>query len=147
MGVAEHLALAKAKAYDDWAQDHVVITADTVVALGQRLLAKPGNAREAVQMLQDLSGNENWVVSGVCVSHAGRKKLFHEVTKVHFRALSRREIAHYVEVFQPYDKAGAYGIQEWIGMVGVERIEGDYYNVVGLPVARLWQELDEWLIW
>ncbi len=147
MAVVEHLALFKARAYDDLAADHVVITADTVVSLGDEILGKPVDARDAVQMLKDLSGQVNWVVSGVCISHRGQKKLFHEVTKVRFRALKRWEIAYYIERYRPYDKAGSYGIQEWIGMVGVDHIEGDYYNVVGLPVARLWRELEEWMIW
>ena len=146
MAVAEHLALFKARAYDDLAADHLVVTADTVVALGNELLGKPVDYRHAVQMLQDLGGKENWVVSGVCISHAGQKLLFHEVTKVRFRKLMRREIEYYIQQFQPYDKAGGYGIQEWIGMVGIERIEGDYYNVVGLPVQRLWRELRPWLL-
>jgi len=147
MAVAEHLALFKARAYDDLAEDNVVITADTVVSLGNEILGKPAHVRDAVQMLKDLSGEVNWVVSGVCISHRGQKKLFHEVTKVYFRKLQRWEIAYYIERYQPFDKAGAYGIQEWIGMIGVDRIEGDFYNVVGLPVSRLWHELREWMLW
>lgn len=145
MAVAEHLALFKSRAYEDIAFDKLVVTADTVVALGNELLGKPEDYRHAVQMLQDLSGTVNWVVSGVCISHAGQKLLFHEVTKVYFRKMLRREIEYYIQQYRPYDKAGGYGIQEWIGMVGIERIEGDYYNVVGLPVQRLWRELGPWL--
>jgi len=144
--VAEHLALHKARAYDDMALDHLVVTADTLVVLGNRILGKPGNYREAVQMLQDLSSQVSWVVSGVCINFAGERRIFHEVTQVRFRKLKRWEIDHYIRKFQPYDKAGAYGIQEWIGMVGIDQIEGDYYNVVGLPVARLWRELQPWLV-
>lgn len=146
MAVAEHLALFKSRAYEDLAADHLVVTADTVVALGNELLEKPVDYRDAVHMLTALGGQVNWVVSGVCISHAGQKRLFHEVTQVHFRKLLRREIEYYVQQFRPYDKAGGYGIQEWIGMVGIERIEGDYYNVVGLPVQRLWRELGTWLV-
>ena len=144
--VAEHLALFKARAYDDMAIDHVVITADTLVVLDHDILGKPGNHAEAVQMLKDLSGRVNWVITGVCINFAGEKRVFHEVTKVFFRKLKRWEIDHYVRRFQPYDKAGAYGVQEWIGMVGIEHLEGDYYNVVGLPVSRLWRELQPWLV-
>lgn len=144
--VAEHLALFKARAYDDMAIDHVVITADTLVVLENEILGKPQSHAEAVQMLKDLSGRVNWVISGVCINFAGEKRVFHEVTKVHFRKLKRWEIEHYIRKFQPFDKAGAYGIQEWIGMVGIEYLEGDYYNVVGLPVARLWRELQPWLV-
>ncbi len=144
--VAEHLALFKAQAYNDIAVDHVVITADTLVTLGNEILGKPNSHAESVQMLKDLSGTVNWVISGVCINFAGQCRVFHEITKVHFRNLKRWEIEYYIQKFRPFDKAGAYGIQEWIGMVGIEHMEGDYYNVVGLPLARLWRELQPWLV-
>ena len=145
IAVAEHLALEKARAYDDLAADNIVVTADTLVSLDSEILGKPQDLREAAQMLQNLSGQVNWVVTGVCINHQGEKRIFHEVSKVWFRKLQRWEITHYIDQYQPYDKAGAYGIQEWIGLIGVDRIEGDFYNVVGLPVSRLWKELSPWI--
>lgn len=140
-GAAESLALMKSEAYQDLAQTHLVITADTIVALDGKLLAKPADRAEAISMIQLLSGKENQVISAAALRYRDRCRVFHALTRVHFRKLEDWEIEHYVDRFQPYDKAGAYGIQEWIGMVGIDRIEGDYYNVVGLPVPRLWQEM------
>jgi septum formation protein len=139
--VAEHLALHKSGAYVDLAVDHVVVTADTIVSLKGQLLEKPRDAGDAVRMLKLLSGNVNQVISGVCIRHQGHVVVFHEVTLVTFRELADWEIEYYVEAYRPLDKAGAYGIQEWIGMVGISGIEGDYYNVVGLPVGRFWGEM------
>ena len=142
--LAEHLASLKSQACADLAEAHIVITADTVVALQGQLLGKPADRSEAVTMLQALSGQTNQVISAVCIRHQAQTVLFHEITQVHFRPLEPWEIDHYVDHFKPYDKAGAYGIQEWIGMVGITHIEGDYYNVMGLPLARLWQTLKNW---
>jgi septum formation protein len=144
VALAEYLAALKGAACADLVQSHIVISADTVVALDDQLLAKPADRAEAIAMLQALSGRENQVISGVCIQHGGQRQIFHDVTRVTFRALEPWEIAHYVDHFRPYDKAGAYGIQEWIGMVGIDRIDGDYYNVVGLPVGRVWGALKAW---
>jgi septum formation protein len=140
-GVAEHLAAHKGEAYLDLSRDHIVITADTIVCLEGELLGKPPGRADAIRMLRALSGNVHQVVSGVCIRHRDRRSLFHATTIVTFRTLEDREIEHYVDRFKPYDKAGAYGIQEWIGMVGIEKIEGDYYNVVGMPVGKVWEAL------
>lgn len=138
---AESLALMKSEAYQDLAQTHLIITADTIVAWGGKLLAKPANRAEAISMISSLAGEENQVISAAALRYKDRCHAFHATTRVHFRNLEAWEIEYYVDHYQPYDKAGAYGIQEWIGMVGIDRIEGDYYNVVGLPVPKLWQEL------
>jgi septum formation protein len=139
--VAEHLAWHKSEAYADLIQDHIVLTSDTIVSLKGQLLEKPQDRTDAIRMLKALSGNVNQVISGVCIRYQGQIQLFHASTFVTFRTLEEWEIEHYVDHFKPYDKAGAYGIQEWIGMVGISKIEGDYYNVVGLPVGMVWEAL------
>lgn len=139
--VAEHLALHKSEAYLDFIVDHIVITSDTIVSLRGQLLEKPQDREDAMRMLRLLSGNVNQVISGVCIRHRDQIALFHATTLVTFRTLEEWEIAYYVDRYQPFDKAGSYGIQEWIGMVGIEKIEGDYYNVVGMPVGMVWERL------
>lgn len=140
--VAEALARLKADGYKAGiAADEVLVTADTVVVLGSRVLGKPHGRAEAVEMLHQLSGKVHQVYTGVCLRSRDRSVSFSERTDVHFRQLTDGEIDHYVDEYKPFDKAGAYGIQEWIGMVGIERIEGCYYNVMGLPLARLYREL------
>lgn len=141
--VAEHLARRKAAAFpkEKIGKDCVLVTADTTVVLDGRVLGKPSDRNEAVAMLRSLSGREHMVYTGVCLRSQDDEVSFTESTAVFFRRLTDEEIAHYVDNYRPYDKAGAYGIQEWLGMVGVERIEGCYYNVMGLPVARLYEAL------
>ena len=141
--VAEFLAAHKASAYaPDLAPDELVITADTIVCLDDDVLNKPADEAEAVQMLQRLQGRAHDVYTGVCLLHGdGRRVVFSDQTRVHFRPLSLPEIDHYVRQYQPLDKAGAYGAQDWIGMVAVTRLEGSYFNVMGLPVHRVWEEL------
>ena len=140
--VAEVLACMKADGYTGkLSQGQVLVTADTVVVLGGHVLGKPHNRVEAVDMLEQLSGQVHQVYTGVCLRSADSKVAFTERTDVHFRQLNENEINYYIDRYKPFDKAGAYGIQEWIGMVGIERIEGCYYNVMGLPVARLYHEL------
>jgi septum formation protein len=139
--VAEHLAWHKSEAYADLIATHIVITSDTIVSLDGALLEKPLDRADAIRMLKALSGKVNQVISGVCIRHQNKMALFHASTLVTFRELADDEIAHYVDKYAPYDKAGAYGIQEWIGMVGISKIEGDYYNVVGLPVGMVWERM------
>jgi septum formation protein len=140
------LYLAELKAQPFVAQSHksIIITADTVVLLDDNIIGKPANETEATRMLQKLSGRQHTVITGICILHQGEALTFKEITNVYFRSLSSNEIAQYVSHFQPLDKAGAYGIQDWIGLVGVNRIEGDFYNVMGLPVLRLYLELMKW---
>lgn len=121
----------------------ILVTADTVVAVDDRILGKPADRGVAVAMLRALSGRRHRVVTGVTIRTADRAVSFSSSTDVFLRSLSDEEIGHYVDTYAPYDKAGSYGIQEWIGYVGIERIEGSFYNVMGLPVQRLYVELDE----
>jgi septum formation protein len=124
----------------------VVITADTIVYRHNRVLGKPANRQEAILMLTALSGNMHQVYTGVCLTSDTKRQQFCAESKVYFRKLTAAEIVHYVDHYQPFDKAGAYGIQEWIGYVGIERIEGSYFNVVGLPVQQLYCELQQFII-
>lgn len=141
--IAEYLAAHKADAYTADITDEALITADTIVCLGDRVLNKPADFEEAKEMLLSLSGTHHEVITGVCILTKEQKTVFHDTTKVYFKQLTEAEITHYITHYKPYDKAGAYGIQEWIGMVGIERIEGSYFNVVGLPVQKLYATLEE----
>lgn len=141
--VAEYLAAHKAAAYAaGLAADEVVLTADTIVCLDEDVLNKPADAAEATAMLTRLQGRAHDVFTGVCLRTGdGREIVFSDQTTVHFRPLTPAEIHHYITTAQPYDKAGAYGAQDWIGMVAITRLEGSYFNVMGLPVHRVWDEL------
>lgn len=123
----------------------VLITADTIVWLDNRVINKPSDDQEAVKMLTDLSGKMHEVITGVCLRTNSRKHCFNSHTEVYFSELSEEEIQHYISCYKPLDKAGAYGIQEWIGFVGIEKINGSYFNVMGLPVHKLYRELEGFL--
>ena len=145
--IAELLACRKAAALNlsilnsQFSISDVLVAADTVVVLDDQPLGKPASRQQAIDMLHALSGRHHSVYTGVCLRSGERTVHFSERTDVYFRTLSDSEIVHYVDTYRPFDKAGAYGIQEWIGMVGISRIEGCYYNVMGLPLAALWQHL------
>lgn len=141
--VAMHLAREKAEAWPDdrMYDDSLIIAADTIVVLGGEILGKPVDAEDAVKMIRTLSGKSHDVITGVCIRTKEKSHCFHAISKVRFKPLREEEILHYVEKYQPFDKAGSYGIQEWIGLIGVEGIEGSYYNVMGLPTTKLWEEL------
>ena len=140
--VALYLANKKASAYsEEIALGHTVITADTIVCVDHLILNKPSGYEEAFDMLKKLSGRSHEVITAVCIKNKVISRSFHVTTKVVFRKLTDSEINYYINTCKPYDKAGAYGIQEWIGLVGLERIEGSYYNVVGLPAKELYEEL------
>lgn len=141
--VAEYLACRKANAFDSarLADGDVLVTADTVVAHHGNALGKPQDRAEAVAIPHSLSGHTHTVYTGVCLRSNQLQTSFTEATEVHFRQLTDDEIDYYVDNYRPYDKAGAYGIQEWMGMIGIEGISGCYYNVMGLPVARLYDTL------
>lgn len=142
--VPVYLARLKSDTYPlPLASFDILVTADTVVAVDDRILGKPADRGVAVAMLRALSGRRHRVVTGVTIRTADRAVSFSSSTDVFLRSLSDEEIGHYVDTYAPYDKAGSYGIQEWIGYVGIERIEGSFYNVMGLPVQRLYVELDE----
>jgi septum formation protein len=133
--VPEFLAKKKAAAIQHLATDAIVVAADTVVLLDHYILGKPTDAADAKRILGMLSGRVHYVVSGVCIQNADKQISFSVTTEVHFRTLTPEQIEHYVNNYQPYDKAGAYAIQEWIGMIGIKKINGDYYNVMGLPIG------------
>lgn len=121
----------------------LVITADTVVCLDSRILGKPKDREEAIEMLQSLSNREHQVITGVCLSSKQKKYSFYSLTNVQFKQLTNEEINYYVSEYKPYDKAGAYGIQEWIGTIGITHIEGSFYNVMGLPIQKLYEEIQK----
>lgn len=140
--VPVYIAREKAEAYrKSIAEDELIITADTVVCIDGEVLGKPADEAEAYAMLRKLAGRTHLVITGVCLTTAQFQKSFAAVTEVTFDQLTDEEISFYVEKYRPFDKAGAYGVQEWIGYVGVTGMNGSFYNVMGLPVQRLYQEL------
>ncbi|HNQ67591.1 MAG TPA: Maf-like protein [Bacteroidales bacterium] len=139
--IAVYLAEKKAENYKNLQEKEILITADTIVWIDGKVLGKPENYSDAFQMLKLLSGKIHFVITGVCLKAIEKTVVFFAETKVKFADLSDEEIRFYIENYKPFDKAGAYGIQEWIGKVGIEYIEGSYYNVVGLPVQKLYREL------
>ena len=143
--VAEFLAARKAAAYlSGLAADEVLLTADTIVCLENDVLNKPADRAEAQAILSRLQGRAHDVFTGVCLRTGdGRQVLFSDQTIVHFRPLTTAEIDYYIDTCQPYDKAGAYGAQDWLGMAAIDRLEGSYFNVMGLPTHRVWAELEK----
>ena len=140
--IAEYIAKEKAAAYQSlMGPDELVITADTVVVVGSEVMGKPADADDARRMLEKLSGRTHQVTTGVCLTTQRVQKSFSVTTDVTFKPLSREEIDYYIENYSPFDKAGAYGIQEWIGYVGVTGLQGSYFNVMGLPVQRIYAEI------
>ena len=141
--VAAFLSRLKSEAYPEpLGGKDILITADTVVIADGRILGKPAGRETALDMLRSLSGRSHSVITGVTLRNGSRSRTFDSRTKVFFKQLSYEEIDYYVDRYRPYDKAGAYGIQEWIGYVAIERIEGSFYNVMGLPVQKLLTELE-----
>ena len=137
-----YIAKEKADAYVAMMQPgELMITADTIVWLDGQVLGKPVDREDALRMLRTMSGRSHEVFTGVCITTTEWQRSFTAQTKVRFATLSEDEIAYYVDKFQPMDKAGAYGVQEWIGFIGVENISGSYYNIMGLPVQKLYREL------
>jgi septum formation protein len=141
--VAIFLCELKAKAFlaDEFEDDELLITADTIVCLGDEILNKPNDREHAIEMLTKLSGRKHEVITGVCLRSKEKMTSFAVSTQVYFRELAKNEIEYYVDVFQPFDKAGSYGIQEWIGFVGITKIEGSYFNVVGFPTEKIFDAL------
>ncbi len=143
--IPQFLAQQKADAYlNQLAPQDMLITADTIVWLDGIVYGKPSNETEAKTMLRALSGKTHDVITGVCVTTTKRQETFTAVSKVTFATFSDDEINYYIETYRPMDKAGSYGVQEWIGYIGVERIDGSFYNVMGLPVQRLYTLLKNW---
>jgi septum formation protein len=141
--IAVYIAEKKAKAFDETVTDEIVLTADTIVCIDNKILGKPDNAAHAVEMLKLLSGRMHRVITGVCLLYKHQYHSFYDVSEVYFGKLTDDEITSYVNKYQPFDKAGSYGIQERIGLIGIERINGSYTNVVGLPTEKLYRELQK----
>ena len=140
--IAEYIAKEKAEAYREvMGEDDLIITADTVVIVGDEVMGKPSDADDARRMLHQLSNCTHQVITGVCLTTKDVQRRFSVTTDVTFKQLSEQEITHYIENYRPFDKAGAYGIQEWIGYIGVTALNGSYFNVMGLPVQRIYSEL------
>jgi len=141
--VAVYIAEKKAKTFDETVTDEIVLTADTIVCIDNLILGKPENAAHAIEMLQLLSGRMHRVITGVCLLYKHQYHSFYDVSEVYFGELTTEEISAYVNKYQPFDKAGSYGIQERIGLIGIEKINGSYTNVVGLPTEKLYRELQK----
>ena len=141
--IAIYLAEQKADSFDISRLDAItlIIAADTIVFIEDEILGKPGNYKEAVRMLTKLSGRKHEVITAVCLKTKSKKKTFSVISSVYFKELSMEEIDYYIENFEPFDKAGGYGIQEWIGYIGISKIEGSYFNIMGLPVKEFYEEL------
>ena len=142
--VAQYLSRIKAEAFDELANEKtIIITADTIVSIDTHILGKPSDATEAKKMLQMLSGRKHEVISGVTLRKGAHFQSWTVSTEVYFKMLDEAEIDYYISNYKPFDKAGSYGIQEWIGLIGIEKINGSYFNVVGLPVKELYEALRE----
>src|SRR5690606_18441246 len=142
--IALYIAKQKASAFNNLNENDLVITCDTIVWIDDVALGKPENKTEAQEMLLQLSGKTHQVISAVCIKSTKKEQLFYDETQVTFNNLNSVDINYYIETFQPFDKAGAYGIQEWIGLIGIEKINGSYTNVVGMPMEKLYNELIKW---
>jgi len=138
------LARKKAESFQgNLKEKELLITADTIVCYENEVLGKPANKKEATKMLRMLSGNEHQVISGVCLTSTDKQSTFYATSNVKFKQLTKNEIEYYISNFKPFDKAGAYGIQEWIGIIGITHIEGSFYNVMGLPIQKLYEEIQK----
>ena len=140
--VAIHIAKQKALAVQHRVQDKIVLAADTIVVLGDQIIGKPKDRQDAIKILSNLSGQHHHVITGVVLMKGEKEISFADITDVEFHPLTKDQIEFYVDKYQPYDKAGAYAIQEWIGVVGIKKVHGDFYNVMGLPVSRVVQALE-----
>lgn len=142
--IVEYLAEKKANVIlDQLEEKHVVLTADTIVYLDGHVMNKPSDAAEAFQMLKKLSGKTHLVLTGICIADKNKKVIAHDRAEVTFKNLSDSEINYYIENSSPFDKAGAYGIQEWIGMIGISNFNGSFYTVMGLPIHKVYEELEK----
>jgi len=142
--ITDYLAELKASAFQDLHDNQLLITSDTIVWHNGKALNKPSDSAFAKAQLRTLSGSVHKVITSVCFTSQDRQKTIHDVTEVHFKKLSESEIEYYVENYHPMDKAGAYGVQEWIGYIGVKKLVGSYYNVMGLPLDKVYKVLQEW---
>ncbi len=141
--VPEYLAIKKSLAYKKLKKDEMLITADTIVVFGGVILEKPKNKTAAEKMLKKLSGKKHKVITGVCLRSQKDILTFADVSEVYFKKLKNKDIKYYIDKYKPFDKAGAYGVQEWIGLIGIKKIKGSFYNIMGLPTAKLRDYLEQ----
>lgn len=142
----QYICKAKANAYKPLLDNNTIaITADTVVILDDKIIGKPKSYEEAFSMIRSLSGRVHEVITAVCIFSREKESCFYSSTEVHFSEITDEEIKYYIDKYKPFDKAGSYGVQEWIGYIGIEKIVGSYFNVMGLPVKRLYDELKEFI--
>ena len=141
VAITDYLSNLKSDAFSTLNDNDLLITSDTIVWLEGKALGKPEDAKEAFTMLRAMSGKKHEVITSVCIRSNSFQKIISDITIVTFKELSDDEIHYYIKNYKPFDKAGAYGIQEWIGFIGIDKIEGSYFNVVGLPVHKLYKEL------
>lgn len=141
--ITEFLCHKKKQAYQNWHKNQILITSDTIVWYENKAFEKPKSREEAIEMLQTLSGNTHEVITSVGIFSTHKELVLSDITRVTFGELDQQEIEYYVDTNQPYDKAGSYGIQEWIGYIGITKIEGSYFNVMGLPVQKVYKALKD----
>ena len=141
VAITDYLSNLKSEAFSTLNDKDLLITSDTIVWLEGKALGKPKDAKDAFTMLRAMSGKKHKVITSVCLKTTSFQKIINDITDVTFKELSDDEIHYYINNYEPFDKAGAYGIQEWIGFIGIDKIEGSYFNVVGLPVHKLYKEL------
>lgn len=139
--ITDYLADLKSQPFTDLKENDILITSDTIVWFQGKAVEKPKDYNDAFMMLQALSGNTHEVFTSVCIKTTSKKRIFNDRTKVFFNELSEKEIHYYLKKHRPFDKAGSYGVQDWIGLIGVRKMEGNYFNVMGLPVHKLYKEL------
>jgi septum formation protein len=142
--VAKYLASKKAEFFRPQIHNEIIVTADTVVILDKKIMNKPQDRNEAIAMLTALSGKSHLVMTGVCIVSKEKEESFDDTTEVTFQSLTQSEIEFYVDHYKPFDKAGAYGAQDWIGMIAIQKITGSYFNVMGLPIHKVYQHLKSW---
>jgi septum formation protein len=146
--ICEYLCQKKGRAFETELSEHpdwLIITADTIVSIGNEILNKPENEEEAKLMLHKLSGKKHTVFTGVCMKTQAKEIVFSSATQVYFGELTNEEMEYYIHTYRPFDKAGSYGVQEWIGYIAIEKIEGCYYNVMGLPVKEVYERLKSFI--
>jgi septum formation protein len=139
--ITDYLADLKSKAFNNLSEKELLITSDTIVWLEEKALGKPKNTADAFKMLRALSGKQHEVITSISIKSLHNQRIISDTTKVSFKEISDEEINYYIKNYKPFDKAGAYGIQEWIGFIAIDNLEGSYFNVVGLPVHKLYKEL------
>jgi septum formation protein len=139
--ITDYLAELKSSSFDNLKKNEILITSDTIVWLENKAIGKPKDRKDAINILKSISGKKHEVMTSICLKTIDSIKIVNDITQVYFKILTQEEIEYYLDTFEPYDKAGAYGIQDWIGYIGVEKIEGSFFNVMGLPVHKLYTEL------